>query len=110
MRKLSVTFAALAIAFAVSSAFKTAHKTVYHDWFAINGTVSVYDFINTYFDDITTYDPPTIVQPPTGCSSELFSNVCAVIVNHSADEFELQQSDLTGQSPEALFNDILYKN
>jgi len=108
MKKLSLMFAALAIVFAVSSAFTTNHKSVYQDWFRIDGTVSVTTFQSTAFDDLATYEPA--VSTPDGCSSEELTNVCAAQLIHTADVDELQQSDLTSQSYGTIVQEIRYKN
>ena len=110
MKKLSMMVALLAIVFAVSSAFTTNHKTVYQDWFAIDGTVSVTTFQSSAFDDLATYDPAAQSEVPSGCSSEELTNVCAAQLIHVADPDELQQSDLTGKSLGEIVQEIRYKN
>jgi len=109
MKRLSRTFAILAIVFAVSSAFRTNHKTVYQDWFAIDGRISGKAFA-TCFANLATYDPCALPEPPPACSSEELTNICAVQLIHVADEFELQQSDLTGKSFSDICLEIRYKN
>lgn len=113
MKKLSVMFAALAIVFAVSSAFTTNHSTAkksFTNWFAVAADVTPTTFQSTAFDDIETYNAEeALTDPPQACS-QTGSKVCAAEVVHSIDPDFLDQADLTSQAYSSIIVELRYKN
>lgn len=101
MRKKLIPFVALTIAFAVNSAFTKNHskynRTFIH-WFAIVNDGPL--------DDIETYDPNALTDPPQSCQ-QLGNKICAAEIIHSFDPDLLNQSDLTSQG---IFLEFRYKN